>query len=317
MTKHLAILGGGSWGTALAIHLSKKHQVKVWEFVVEQAQEMQEKRVCPLLHQAHIPENVFISSKMEEVLPDCNIVMIVVPSDKVEATLENALPYLQPSVVPLIICSKGFASGNKLLSEVVQEKYSGNVYCLYGPTHAEEVCHGKFSGIVLAGGKGKQKLKRILEDDSLRVELSNDLIGVQIAASLKNILAIMLGILAGKGEGDNARAYVLTKGLEEIKELGLKLGAKKETFYGLAGLGDVIVTCTSAHSRNFYVGEQVGKGRKLDEVLAEMKMVAEGITSLQSALALAEKFNLKLPIIQGVQQILYENKDVKEVLKEI
>ncbi|MFH0701744.1 MAG: NAD(P)H-dependent glycerol-3-phosphate dehydrogenase [Candidatus Woesearchaeota archaeon] len=318
MKKYIAILGGGSWGTALAIHLAKKHPVKVWEFVVEQAQEMQEKRVCPLLHQAHIPENVFISSKMEEVLPGCSLVLMVVPSDKVEATLENALPHLQQqSAVPLLICSKGFASRNKLLSEAVQEKYSGNVYCLYGPTHAEEVCHGKFSGIVLAGGKGKQKLKKMLEDDSLRVELSNDIIGVQIAASLKNILAIMLGILAGKGEGDNARAYVLTKGLEEIKTLGLKLGAKKETFYGLAGLGDMIVTCTSVHSRNFYVGEQVGKGRKLDEVLAEMKMVAEGVTSLKSALILAEQFHLKLPIIQGVQQILYENKDVKEILKNI
>lgn len=313
----LSILGGGSWGTALAIHLAKNgHEVKVWEFLIQQAQEMQEKRICPLLSQAAIPENVFISSKMEEVLPESEAVFVVVPSDKVEATLNNAAAMLKEQ--PIIICSKGLASNLRLLSEAVKEKVKGEVYCLYGPTHAEEICKGVLSGIVLAGeGKWAKTLQKALRSENLRVERSKDIVGVQLCAALKNILAVFIGVLDGAGYGDNTKAYLMTKGLEEIQQIGKKLGAKKDTFYGLAGMGDVIVTCTSVHSRNHFVGEQVGKGRKLDEVLAEMKMVAEGVTTLKQAVLFKEKFGIKLPIISGLHQILFEGKNVKEVLRTI
>lgn len=312
----IAILGGGSWGTALAMHLArKKHNVKIWEFVAEQAQEMQEKRVCPLLPQVQLLENIFVSPKMEEVLPGSELVFMAVPSDKVEATISNAAPLL--GTQPTIICSKGFASDLKLLSEAVKEKVKGEVYCLYGPTHAEEVCQGLFSGIVLAGGKGKSKLKKAIESENFKVELSNDLIGVQVGAALKNILAVFVGVVDGMGLGDNARAYVMTKGLEEIKEAGMKMGAKKDTFYGLAGIGDIIVTCTSKHSRNHHIGEQVGKGRKLEEVLAEMKMVAEGVATLKNAIVLKEKYGLDLPLIHGLHQVLFEGKAAAELLKEL
>lgn len=314
--KHLAILGGGSWGTALAIHLAKnKHSVKVWEFVESQAREMQEKRICPLLLHAKLPENIFVSHKMEEVLPDSEVVFVVVPSDKVESTLKNATHFLGNQSI--IICSKGFSAQGELLSEVVKPLVKGEVYCLYGPTHAEEVCQGKFSGIVLAGGKGKLPLKKMIESEGLRVELSNDLIGVQVASALKNILAILVGMVDGAGMGDNTRAYVITKGLAEIQQIGLRLGAKKETFYGLAGLGDVIVTCTSVHSRNHHVGEQIGKGRKLNDVLAEMKMVAEGVITLKQAVSLQKKLKLNLPVISGAYQILFEDASLEEVIKEI
>lgn len=313
----LSILGGGSWGTALAIHLAKnKHQVKVWEFLVQQAQEMQEKRICPLLSQVAIPENVFVSSKMEEVLPESEAVFMVVPSDKVEATLATATSLLKEQ--PLIICSKGLASNLRLLSEVAKEKVKGEVYCLYGPTHAEEVCKGVLSGIVLAGeGKWAKPLQKAVKSESLRVERSKDIVGVQLCAALKNILAVFIGVLDGAGYGDNTKAYLMTKGLKEIQQLGKKMGAKKDTFYGLAGMGDVIVTCTSVYSRNHFVGEQVGKGRKLEEVLAEMKMVAEGVTTLKSAISFQEKLGLKLPIINGLHQILFEGKEVREVLRTI
>ncbi|MFA6461339.1 MAG: NAD(P)H-dependent glycerol-3-phosphate dehydrogenase [Candidatus Woesearchaeota archaeon] len=315
-SKKIAILGGGSWGTALAIHLAKnQHSVRVWEFVEDQAKEMQLKRVCPLLSQAKLPENIFVSSKMEEVIPESEVIFVVVPSDKVEVTIKNAARYL--GYQPVIICSKGLSIKGELLTEVVKPLVKGEVYCLYGPTHAEEVCHGKFSGIVLAGGKGKLPLKRVIESDNLRVELSNDLIGVQIAAALKNILAILVGMVDGAGLGDNTRAYVITKGLAEIQQIGLRLGAKKETFYGLAGIGDVIVTCTSVHSRNHHVGEQIGKGRKLNDVLAEMKMVAEGVTTLKQAVSLQKKLGLELPIISGAYKILFEDKPLEEVIKEI
>lgn len=315
---HISLLGGGSWGTALAMHLAKKnHQVKVWEFFAEQAREMQEQRVCKLLPGVKLPDQVWVCSDMAPVLQGSEAVLVVVPSDKVEDTIIQAASFLQQQ--PVIICSKGFASGLRFLNEVVQSQVQGNVYCLYGPTHAEEVCHGLFSGIVLAGKEGREReqLKEALEHEDLRVELSDDIIGVQVAAALKNIIALFVGVLDGLQWGDNAKAYVMTKGLSEIRQIGVAWGAQKETFYDVAGMGDLIVTCSSKHSRNRYVGEQIGKGRKLDEVLKEMKMVAEGVTTLREAIQLREKLHLELPLLQGLYGVVFEGKEAKEVLKKL
>lgn len=314
----IAIIGGGSWGSALAITLAKNnHQIRVWEFFKEQADEMQQKRICRLLPDAQLPGNILISHKIKEVLPKSKLVLLVVPSDKVEATIEKCKPLL--SNQPVVICSKGFGDGLQLLSESVRKQVLGEVYCLYGPTHAEEVCQGMFSGIVLAGKRGKEreKIRKAIHSDNFNVEVSDDIIGVQLCAALKNVLAVFVGVLDGKKLGDNAKAYVITKGLEEIKTIGLKMGAKEETFYGLTGIGDVIVTATSKHSRNRYVGEQVGKGRKLDEVLAEMKMVAEGVIAVKKAIQLKEKLGLNLPLTEGLYAILFEGKDVEEVLNNL
>lgn len=313
---NIAILGGGSWGTALAVHLAKNgHSIKIWEFFKEQADTMQRERVCPLLPDVKLSPKIFVSTEMREVLINPELVLVVVPSDKVEKTIDNASKFLESQ--PIVICSKGFADDGSLLSEMVQKKVTGPVYGLYGPTHAEEVCHGLFSGIVLAGPAGKEKLKQELESDALKVDLSDDLIGVQVCAALKNILAVFVGILDGRNLGDNAKAYVMTKGLAEIKQIGLRWGAQEKTFDGLAGMGDVIVTCTSKHSRNRHVGQEVGKGRKLDDVIAEMKMVAEGITAVKNAYLLEKKFGLYLPLITAIYQILFEGKDVDEVLKKL
>jgi glycerol-3-phosphate dehydrogenase (NAD(P)+) len=308
----ITILGGGSWGTALAVHLAGNgHEIKVWEFFEEQAREMQEKRVCNLLPKVRLPSNIYVTHELNKALDDFELVLIVVPSDKVEGLMENAKSFIKTQ--PVIICSKGFGSNSKLLSEVI----NGEVYCLYGPTHAEEVCKGMFSGIVLAGPDGRKKLAREIESDNFKVELSSDIIGVQVAAALKNILAVFVGVLDGAGLGDNAKAYIMTKGLGEIKQVGLAFGGKEETFYGLAGIGDMIVTCTSQHSRNRFVGQEVGKGRKLQEVIDEMKMVAEGVTTLKEAIKLKKQFNLTLPLITGLYEILINGKDVKEVLNSL
>ncbi len=314
----IAILGGGSWGTALAVHLAKKnHTINIWEFFAEQAREMQEKRVCKLLPGARLAEHITVSSKMEEVIPGSDLVLVVVPSDKVEVTVEKAKQFIAHK--PVVICSKGFASGLKFLSDAVKEKAQGEVYCLYGPTHAEEVCKGMFSGIVLAGksSEEREKIRDAFMSADLKVDVTDDLIGVQVCAALKNIVAVFVGAVHGRGLGDNSKAFVITKGLREIKLIGLKLGAKEETFDGLAGLGDVIVTCTSQHSRNRHVGEQVGKGRKLDEVIAEMQMVAEGVTAVQKAIGFKEKLGLDLPLIQGLYDILFHQKDVEDVLENL
>ncbi|MBI2145968.1 NAD(P)-dependent glycerol-3-phosphate dehydrogenase [Candidatus Woesearchaeota archaeon] len=313
---HITILGGGSWGTALAVHLARNnHHLNIWEFVEEQARKMQDERICPLLPDAKLQDTIFISPVMEKAFANAELVLIAVPSHTVESTIEQAKKFL--GTQPVIICSKGFASNLRLLSDVAQEKVSGKVYCFYGPTHAEEVCKGLFSGAVLAGGSGKARLRGVLESPSFHVELSNDIIGVQVCSALKNILAVFIGVLDGMQAGDNAKAYVMTKGLEEIKEIGLQWGARRETFYGLAGLGDVIVTCSSRHSRNRHVGEQVGQGRRLDDVLAEMKMVAEGVTAVREAIHLKEKFQLELPVITGLYNILFQQKNPHDVLQEI
>ncbi|MFH1682528.1 MAG: NAD(P)H-dependent glycerol-3-phosphate dehydrogenase [Candidatus Woesearchaeota archaeon] len=307
----IAILGGGSWGTALALHLARNdHQIKVWEFNREQAAEMQKKRICPLLPKVMLPESIFISSKMEEVVFAAELVLIAVPSEHVEATIKTAANFLKDQ--PVIICSKGLSKEGKLLSDVVKVK--GEVYCLYGPTHAEEVSKDMFCGIVLAGGKGKERLKSIIESKNMKVELSDDLIGVQVGAAFKNIIALFVGVLEGAGYGDNARAFIIDKGLAEIKQIGVKLGAKEVTFYGLAGIGDIIVTSFSRHSRNKYLGEQIGKGKKLDDILQEMKMVAEGVNTLKTALVMEKKLDLHLPLIRGLDRIIHQNFSIEEVL---
>ena len=308
----ITILGGGSWGTALAVHLAKKnHLVKVWEFVEQQAEEMQEQRVCKLLPEVKLPENIFISSRMKEVFPS-DLVLLVVPSEHAEKTVQQAKSYLNRQ--PIIICSKGFAQETRLLTEAISEIIPNQLFCLYGPTHAEEVGKSLFSGIVLAGGEGKERIKAELESSDLKIDLSDDLVGVQVAAALKNILAIFIGILDGLKLGDNAKAYFIVKGLEEIRHIGLAWGGKEETFHGLAGIGDIIVTCMSRHSRNRYVGEQLGKGRKLAEILAEMSMVAEGVNTIKSAMILKERFKLELPMITGLHQVLFENRDVRKLV---
>jgi glycerol-3-phosphate dehydrogenase (NAD(P)+) len=312
----IAILGGGSWGTALAVHLNNNgHSVKVWEFFEEQAKEMQEQRICKLLPEAKLPENIFVSHKIEDVLVDFELVLLVVPSNHVEKTIGQAKEFVEDQAI--VICSKGFGPDLKFLTDLVKEKVSGEVYCLYGPTHAEEVCKEMYSGIVLAGGTGREDLKKVFVSDNLKIDLTDDLIGVQVAAALKNILAVFVGVLDGMGLGDNAKAYIMTRGLEEIKNVGVALGGKEETFYGLAGIGDMIVTSTSPHSRNRSVGVEVGKGRPLKEVIDEMAMVAEGVTTLKEAMGLKEKTGLKLPLITGLHEILFDGKDPKEVLKGI
>ena len=312
----IAILGGGSWGTALAVHLARNNNdIKVWEFFEEQAQEMQEKRICKLLPEVKLPENIFVSHQMKDVLVDFELLLLVVPSNHVEKTIEEAKEFIENQAV--VICSKGFGPDLKFLTDLVKERVSGEVYCLYGPTHAEEVCKEMYSGIVLAGGKGKEDIQKVFVSDNLKIYLTDDLIGVQVAAALKNILAVFVGVLDGMGLGDNAKAYIMTRGLEEIKNVGVALGAEEETFYGLAGIGDMIVTATSPHSRNRSVGVEVGKGRKLQTVIDEMPMVAEGVTTLKEAIGLKEKTGLELPLITGLYEILFDGKDPKEVLKGI
>ncbi len=306
----IAILGGGSWGTALAVHFAQKNEVKVWEFFEDQAKEMQEKRVCPIFPEVTIPEGVYISSKMEEILKDSEVVLVVVPSDKVEITMKNASQFLKDQDV--VICSKGFGSDQKLLTEIVKTYVRGNVYCLYGPTLALEVAKHQLSGIALAGKGDKTKLKEATETENMRVETTEDIIGVQIGAALKNVVTIFVGIVEGMELGDNTKAYVFTKGIAEIQKIGVALGAKPETFYGLTCVGDLTL-----RSRNRMLGVEIGKGKKLDEILAGSQHVSEGVVAIKNAMALKEKLGIELPIITELYDILFNGKTPQEALSRI
>ncbi len=313
----ITILGGGSWGTALAMHIARQqHNVKIWEFFEGQAKKMQDERHCPLLPDAKLLDNIFVTHNIEESLQGSDLILLVVPSDKVSETIDSAKHFF--SNQPILICSKGLSEGLEFMTDLLSKKITNELFCLYGPTHAEEVCHGKFSGIVLAGKDNGVRLgiKDVLTSKNFKVECTEDIIGIQIASALKNIVAVFIGMLDGLNLGDNAKAYAITKGLQEIKKLGICLGGKADTFYGLAGIGDIIVTATSQHSRNRYVGEQIGKGRKLDNILNEMNMVAEGIITIKSSIQLARREKIKLPLIEGLYNVLFNEKDPIKVLED-
>lgn len=313
----ITILGGGSWGTALAMHIARQqHNVKIWEFFEGQAKKMQDERHCPLLPDAKLLDNIFVTHNIEESLQGSDLILLVVPSDKVSETIDSVKHFFLNQ--PILICSKGLSEGLEFMTDLLSKKITNELFCLYGPTHAEEVCHGKFSGIVLAGKDNEVRLgiKAVLASKNFKVECTEDIIGIQIASALKNIVAVFIGMLDGLNLGDNAKAYAITKGLEEIRKLGTCLGGKADTFYGLAGIGDIIVTATSQHSRNRYVGEQIGKGRKLDDILGEMNMVAEGITTIKSSIQLARRENVKLPLIEGLYGVLFNGKDPIKVLED-
>lgn len=307
------VLGGGSWGTALSIQLSRNNnEVKIWEFFEEQANEMQETRICPFLPDVNIPDSIEITSDLGNSIKNSEAILIVVPSDKVEATLENAKKFMDNQ--PVIICSKGFGGDQTLLSEAVSKILPENdVYCLYGPTLAKEVALGQLSAIVLAGPDShKTAIQKSFQTANFRVETSEDIVGVQIGAALKNVVTIFVGIMDGMGEGQNGRAYVFVKGLNEIKEIGVALGAKADTFLGLTAVGDLTL-----ESRNRKLGVEIGKGRKLDEILASTDHVSEGVVAIKNAMILKERLNLQLPVIETLNSILFEEMDPKEALKTI
>jgi len=312
---NISILGGGSWGIALAVHFILRHQVTIWEFFPDKALEMQVSRKSSYLENATIPENIKITSTLDEVIKFGDIVIVAVPSDKVAETLEKCQNLIDKKTV--IICSKGFSLDGRLLSEVAKQYISGSIYCLYGPSIADEVYNFKFTGLVLAGLTKNEMLRKILEDENLRIEMSDDLIGVQIAATLKNILAIYVGMLEGMGLGENAKAYVISKGLPEIMDFGYILGANKDTFCSIAGIGDIITTCYSEKSRNRTFGEQIGKGMKMEQILSNMPNVVEGVLALKNVQKIAVEKNINMPLIEGLYKVIFEDADPLVLLRSL
>lgn len=320
----IAVLGAGSWGTTLAILLAEKgHRVFLWAHRKEFAEELLRTRENRrYLAGISIPETIDISSEIHYA-QTARLIVVATPSQAVRETLSH-LDAREVTNTIFVNVSKGIEIGTGMrMSEVTQSVLPTvsieQIAALYGPSHAEEVSRHQPTTVVAASVNRDtaRYIQDVFRTPMFRVYANTDLIGVEIAGSVKNIMAIAAGIADGIGYGDNAKAAIVTRGLAEVTRLGVRLGANPSTFSGLAGIGDLVVTCSSKHSRNRYVGEQIGKGKTLEQVLAEMVMVAEGITTTKAVYELAQKLGVEMPITTAVYEMLFHQKNPKELVYEL
>ena len=310
MSKSIAVIGAGAWGTALALILAEKnYSVKLWEYFSDYAELLANKREnIKFLPGVKIPDEIIITNDLKVALKDCGVVVIVVPSQRLRSIVQKIKKTeVRPKLI--VTASKGIEQNTLVrMSEVVKQeiKYELAVSSLSGPSHAEEVAQGLPCSLVAASKSEKIaiEVQDMFMHNNLRVYTSEDIIGVELGGALKNVIALAVGIVDGLGLGDNTKAALMTRGLEEIRRLGKKVGAKAETFSGLSGMGDLIATCTSLHSRNRYVGERLGRGEKLDEILRNLEKVAEGVDTARAAKLLAEKNDIEMPVVFQVNYIL-------------
>lgn len=315
--KNIAIIGSGSWGVALAIHLANMgHNVKIWSFAKEEADLINNEKKCVFLPKAIIPNNVLCSLDFKEVIEGSDIVLVVTPSKFTRNTVKDFKQYITNQQV--IICSKGLESGTlKTLTEILEEELPNNkIGALSGPSHAEEVSLGIPTAIVIASKHDEvlENIQSSFMNDKMRIYTSHDVMGVELGGALKNIIAFCAGIIAGLDFGDNTFAALATRGLVEISRLGTKMGAERDTFYGLTGLGDLIVTCLSEHSRNRRAGILIGQGKTIEETKREVGMTIESLDNIEVAYALAKKYNVEMPIVKAVYDVLYNNLPPKDAV---
>ncbi|MFH1258566.1 MAG: NAD(P)H-dependent glycerol-3-phosphate dehydrogenase [Elusimicrobiota bacterium] len=320
----IAVLGAGSWGAAIAAHLSRNgHDLSLWEFDSQQAELLKENRVLSLLPTFTIPAQIKITSQLEEAVDGREIIIFAVPSHFIRSTAQAAIKAnFNPQIV--ISAAKGIENETMFrMSEVLEEElginFKDKIVVLSGPSHAEEVFRQIPTAVVSASSNPKAALKaqEIFTNDFFRVYTNPDVVGVETGAALKNVIAIGCGICDGLGLGDNSKAALVTRGLQELVRLGLKMGAQEKTFFGLAGVGDLIVTCFSRHSRNRLLGEKIGQGKTLAEALGEMTMVAEGVKTAKAIHSLSKKYQLDLPISDEVYKILYEGKKPETAVRDL
>lgn len=316
--KKIAIIGSGSWGVALAVHLAKLgNEVKIWSFAKEEADLINNEKKCMFLPNITIPDGISCTLSYEEAIKDTDFILHVTPSKFTRNIVKDYKQFVTNQ--PIIICSKGFEKETlSTLDEVIKvELPTAKVGVLSGPSHAEEVSIGIETAMVVASEH--DEILELIQDtfmcDKMRIYTSKDVKGVEIGGALKNILAFCAGIVTQMGLGDNSFAALLTRGLGEITRLGAAMGGNKETFYGLSGLGDLLVTCLSEHSRNRKAGKLIGAGKSLEETKKEVGMTIESIDNIEVAYELAKKYNVEMPIVNAVYDILYNNLKPEEAVK--
>ncbi len=322
MMERIAILGAGGMGTALALLFGKTHaRVALWSRTRDHAEALARERVNHrYLPGIHIPEGIIITADAPAVLDSAQLVVAAVPSAFLRAVLEGLAREFSP-LVPFLSVVKGIENGTfRRPSQIITETTGDRpVAVLSGPSHAEEIARGLPASVVVAGPSAvlNQAIQEQLSHEAFRVYTNPDAIGVELAGALKNILGIAAGICDGLGFGDNAKAALLTRGLVEITRLGVALGGRASTFYGLAGVGDLVTTCYSPFGRNRGVGERIGRGETLAQVLAGMSNVAEGVPTTRSVYALAQRLGIEMPITAELYQVLFEGKNPRSAVSDL
>ena len=316
--KKIAIIGSGSWGAALGIYLANHgHSVKMWSFSEDEKNMINNEKKCVFLPNAVIPDGVICSSSYEEVLDGADIILHVTPSKFVRNTIKGYKDFVKPNQI-VLMCSKGFESETDYtLDQIMEEELPGiKTGILSGPSHAEEVSLNVPTVLVVASRD--EEVRNIVSEEfksnTLRLYTSEDVRGVELGGALKNIIAFCAGISVGLNLGDNTFAALATRGLVEINRLGTAMGGESKTFYGLSGLGDLIVTCGSMHSRNRRAGEMIGKGFSIEEARKEIGMTIESVDNIDVAYKLAKKYNVEMPIVEKVYEVLYKGLSPKDAV---
>ncbi len=315
--KNIGIIGAGSWGTALATVLANNNkQVQVWSIMEDEVAMLRENHEhLTKLPGVKLADSITFTTDMREVIEDKEMLVLAVPSVFTRSTAKTMAPYVKENQI--IVCvAKGIEEDTLMtITDVVEQEIpQADVCVLCGPSHAEEVGIGLPTTLV-AGAKTEQSARLIQDtfmNDYMRIYTSPDRLGMELGGSLKNVIALAAGMADGLGYGDNTKAALITRGIAEISRLGIAMGAKPETISGLTGIGDLIVTCESRHSRNRKAGMLMGQGYTMEEATKEVQMVVEGIYSAKAALGLAEKYNVSLPIIEEVNKVLFEGKAAKD-----
>lgn len=325
MKQKIAVLGAGSWGTALAMVLVENgHDVTIWGHHKEQMEEMNKNHTnSHYLPDIQLPMELKATGDLKECVKDAEAVLFVVPTKAMREVAQKFVSVCNNQPV-IIHASKGLEQKtHKRISEVLMDEIPENkrkdVVVLSGPSHAEEVAVKDVTTITAAAEKIEyaEYVQRLFSNEYFRVYTNQDVIGVELGAALKNIIALGSGALHGLGYGDNARAAIMTRGLAEISRLGVAMGADPLTFIGLSGVGDLAVTCTSVHSRNWRAGDLLGKGHSLDNVLDNMGMIVEGVSTTKAAYELSRDLKIEMPITETIYSVLYENEKVEKVVKDI
>lgn len=317
--KHVSFLGAGSWGTALAILCANNgHQVTIWSKIQSETDMLREHREHKdRLPGVKLPDNIVIEDDLEKACTNQDILVFSVASPFVRSTAQLAKPYMKEKQI-VVNVAKGIEEDTLMtLCEILEDELPmADVAVLSGPSHAEEVSKGVPTTVVV--GAKTEKTAMFVQDvfmgENFRVYTSPDMVGIELGGSLKNVIALAAGILDGMGLGDNTKAALMTRGIAEISRLGLELGGKMETFCGLSGIGDLIVTCTSTHSRNHNCGYLLGKGKTLEEAKEEIKQVIEGVNCAKAAMSLANKYHVTMPIVEQINAILFSDKTAKQAV---
>ena len=318
----VSVLGAGSWGTALAVMLhGNHHQVTLWSALSDEvAQLRRDREQKGKLPGVHIPEDIDITDCLEEAVKDREMLVLAVPSVFVRGTARQ-LSGLVPEGQLIVCVAKGVEEDTLMtMTDIIeQELPMVDAAVLSGPSHAEEAGKG-IPTTCVAGAHTRQTaehIQNLFMSETFRVYTSPDMLGIELGAALKNVVALAAGIADGLGYGDNTKAALITRGMAEISRLGIAMGGKIETFYGLSGIGDLIVTCASVHSRNRRAGYLIGQGCTMQEAMDQVKMVVEGVYSAKAARELAEKYQVEMPIIEQVNRVLFENKAPGEAVREL